>query len=32
MAQIAADDARAKAKFIELGERRKIPGERLLWI
>jgi hypothetical protein len=29
IAQIAADDADAKAKFIELGERRKIAGERL---
>jgi hypothetical protein len=30
--QIAADDADAKAKFIELSERRKIAGERLLRI
>ena len=29
IAQIAADDADAKAKFIELSERRKIAGERL---
>ena len=29
IAQIAADDADAKAKFIELGERRKTAGERL---
>lgn len=29
IAQIAADDADAKAKLIELGERRKIAGERL---
>jgi hypothetical protein len=29
MAQIAADDVDAKAKFIELSERRKIAGERL---
>jgi hypothetical protein len=28
IAQIAADDADAKAKFIELSERRKIAGER----
>jgi hypothetical protein len=28
-AQIAAGDADAKAKFIELSERRKIAGERL---
>jgi len=29
IAQIAADDADAKAKFIELSERRKIAGERM---
>ena len=32
IAQIAADDADAKAKFIELSERRKIAGDRLLRI
>ena len=32
IAQMAADDADAKAKLIELGERRKIAGERLLRI
>ena len=32
IAQIAADDADAKAKLVELGERRKIAGERLLRI
>jgi hypothetical protein len=32
IAQITADDADAKAKLIELGERRKIAGERLLRI
>jgi hypothetical protein len=30
--QIAADDADAKAKFIELSERREIAGQRLLRI
>jgi hypothetical protein len=29
IAQIATDEADAKAKFIELSERRKIAGERL---
>jgi hypothetical protein len=29
IAQIAADDADAKAKLIELSERRKIVGDRL---
>lgn len=29
IAQIAADDPDAKAKFIELTERRKIAGDRL---
>jgi len=29
IAQMAADDADAKAKLVELGERRKIAGERL---
>jgi hypothetical protein len=32
IAQIAADDADAKAKFTELSERRKLAGERLLRI
>ncbi len=32
IAQIAADDPDAKAKFTELSERRKIAGERLLRI
>jgi hypothetical protein len=32
IAQIVADDPEAKAKFIELTERRKLAGERLLRI
>jgi hypothetical protein len=32
IAQIAADDADAKAKTMELSERRKLAGERLLRI
>jgi len=32
IAQIAADDPDAKAKFVELTERRKIAGDRLLRI
>jgi hypothetical protein len=32
MAQIGADDPEAKAKFLELTERRKLAGERLLRI
>jgi hypothetical protein len=32
MAQIGADDPEAKVKFIELTERRKLAGERLLRI
>jgi hypothetical protein len=32
IAQMATDDADAKAKFNELSERRKIAGERLLQI
>lgn len=32
IAQIGADDPEAKAKLLELTERRKVAGERLLQI